>query len=262
MTEIAYTRLIEMLILPPGGPLLLMAVGVLLWHRYRKLSKGLLISGALLLYVLSTPLMARLLASGLEPVTPLEVESIDQYSADAIVVLAGPDDYPDAPEYATDTVGPKMLTRLRYAAYLQRKTALPLIVVGGDAMGRGIPAAVNMAQILTEEFGVPVTRGDGRSKHTFDNAHYAYEVMQDLNGERILLVTHAWHMRRAQAAFEARGLTVIPAATSFQTDGELSQGLFALIPRPAAMDTSYWTIREWLGLAVFGIMMDSDFLER
>ncbi len=251
MTDIALSRLIEMLILPPGGPLLLILLAALLWRgRFKAWGRGLLLTAVLSLYLLSTPWLAHLLAQGLQPAAPLAETQLQADVADAIVVLAGPDAYLDAPEYGGDTAGPQMLTRLRYAAHLQRQSGLPLVVVGGDGLGRGVPAAVYMRQILTEEFGVPVVGGDGRSRHTFDNARYAREVLTELNGDTVLLVTHGWHMRRAQAAFEAEGLTVIPAATAWAHEDQLSAGVYGLIPRPWAMDVSYWALREWLVLVV------------
>ncbi len=62
-----------------------------------------------------------------------------------------------APEYDyTDTVNAKTLELLRYAAYLHKKTDIPIMVVGGESENSSISEAVLMNQVLTDDFGVEV----------------------------------------------------------------------------------------------------------
>lgn len=55
-----------------------------------------------------------------------------------------------------------------------------------------------------------------QSRDTHDNAVYAAVLLKARDLRRILLVTSAFHMRRAQALFAAQGLDVIPAPTDYQ----------------------------------------------
>lgn len=126
MTGVTLTQLIEMLFLPPAGPLILSAIGLIVIKRQSQLGTVLIAVSLSVLYLAATPLVSHMLVDGLEPDAPLSDERLKQNKAKAIVVVAGPDGYYGAPEYNGDTAGPHMLTRLRYAAYLYRKTQLPL----------------------------------------------------------------------------------------------------------------------------------------
>ena len=246
MTEIALTRLLEMILLPPGGPLLLV-LALLIPGTRTRMRTLLLGLGIVTLYLSATPFVTSILTAGLEPNwAPITFPT----RPGAIVILGGPDASFDAAEYGGDTAGPMMLSRLRYGAKLHRDTRLPIAVIGGDALGRGSPASLYMKAILENEFKVPVYWQDGRSKHTADNARYAAELLAAHGISHIYLVTHSWHMRRARALFERSGLRVTPAPTAFTTQGPLEQGMLALIPRADAISANNRALHEWIGLAV------------
>ena len=57
---------------------------------------------------------------------------------------------------------------------------------------------------------------EGKSRDTYQNAVYTAQMLKELGIRRILLVTSAFHMRRAQALFVAQGLEVVPAPTDYQ----------------------------------------------
>ncbi len=253
MTVISFTRLIEILILPPAGPLILFVTALFVRQYWPRLGYGVASFSLCVLYLAATPLVSQGLIRTLEPDQPLNFETLPQGPA-AIVVIAGPDLYPNAPEYGgRDTAGPGMLMRLRYAAQLQQQTGLPLAVIGGDGLGRGTPAAEYMQAILETEFQVPVRWSNGASRHTFDNARYTHAELSESGINQIYLVTHAWHMRRAALAFEATGFEVTPAPTLFVTEGGLDQGLLLLLPRADALVATNWAMHEFIGLALMRI---------
>jgi uncharacterized SAM-binding protein YcdF (DUF218 family) len=65
--------------------------------------------------------------------------------------------------------------------------------------------------------------------------------------QRIALVTDAWHMPRAIAAFERAGLTVTPAPTGFILPVE--RDLLEWLPSANGLLASREVLREWLALA-------------
>ena len=69
-----------------------------------------------------------------------------------------------------------------------------------------------MKEIL-EVMGVPGRSMllERNSRNTYDNALYTAVVLNNKNIKRILLVTSAFHMRRAVALFEKQGFDVVPA---------------------------------------------------
>ncbi|GAB6043202.1 YdcF family protein [Endothiovibrio diazotrophicus] len=241
------TRIIELVLLPPAGPLLLTLIGaVLLWARRR--SGYLLVAvGWVTLYFASLPFTAFALAQFLEATPPLDDRAIAESRAQAIVVL-GAGRYPSAPGYGgVDTANAAELERLRYAAWLQRRSGLPIAVIGGDPLGTGTSEAAFMQRILSDEFHAEVKWADGRSRHTFDNARFAWERLEAAGITRILLVSHVWHLPRAAAAFEARGFTVTPAPTAYLHPGALTRGPLLWLPAAWALEQNRRYLHELIG---------------
>lgn len=220
-------------LLPPFNGLLLVLAGALLRRRW------LVAAGLVLLFVLSLPAVGDALLRGLEG-EPLDLAR--PHGAQAIVVLGG-GRYRDAPEYGADTVNGYTLERLRYAARLQRQTGLPVLVSGGQPDGGGLSEAEAMRRVLADEFGVPVRWVEGASDNTHDNATLSAALLRPDQVQRVLLVTHAWHLPRAQRAFERAGLAVVPAPTRFHREPLTARDWL-----PTGYEASRLALREWLGM--------------
>jgi uncharacterized SAM-binding protein YcdF (DUF218 family) len=67
---------------------------------------------------------------------------------------------------------------------------------------------------------------------------------------KVLLVTSAYHMRRAQALFGAQGLAVIPAPTDYQ-QVMMAQVLPGWLPTVDALHQSTDALHEMVGFWVY-----------
>ena len=213
MVDQEVVQFLESLILPPGGIILLGLLGLMLSRRF--LGRFLIVLSLAALYMLSTPLVSEVLMTGLETYPALDDKAISESGADGILVLGG-GRYRDAPEYGQDTVNGIALVRIRYAAWLSRKTGLPVIPSGGivskkDEIAEGVLAA----EILEKELGVKVAGIEQQSRNTWENAYMTRDLLDRLDIHRVFLVTHAWHMPRALERFQKAGVDAIPAPTGF-----------------------------------------------
>jgi len=244
--DIAVTRALETLAYPPAGPLLIAAAGALLWRRWPRTGGGVFALAWLYLYVASIPLTAAVLAERLERFPPLQPREVVARGAEAIVVLGG-DLYLNAVEYQGSTVGPAAMMRLRYGASLHRKTGLPLAVTSGDPLEIGVIGGELMARVLRRELDTPVRWVEKRSRNTFENARFTAGMLRADGIERVALVSHAWHLPRARAAFERHGMEVVPAPTAFYRRGPLQRGAFAFLPDDDALSRNTWYVHELIG---------------
>ncbi len=235
-------QLAKLLILPPISPLLLILAGLLLARRRRRLGHVLTGIGAGALLLLSIPFVAAALLISLQTADPLPVDG-PLPTAEAIVVLGG-DLERRAPERRTGTVGPLSLQRARYGAELARRSGLPVLVTGGR-LTPGAPSLGHMMEEALGEFGVQARWVEARAANTRENARLSAEILESEGISRILLVTHAWHLPRASAAFEAQGLEVVAAPTAFRIWPDLR--LTSLLPSARALRESRWAVHEWLG---------------
>lgn len=250
-------KILSTLVLPPLGPLLLILAGLILGRRHPRSGRLLAAVGLIVSVVLMTPASVGLLLADLENHPPITDEALGQ--ADAIVILAG-GMRSHAPEFGEGTVNSRTLERIRYGARLARKSGLPVLVTGGAPQG-GTAEAEWMKRSLQEDFGITVRWVEAASLDTRENALLSARILHPEGLRRIALVTHAAHMRRAEAWFKSAGFEVLPAPTAYFTDkrpddAEDAQpgasGLFlGAAPSMSAAYAGWYAIHEWLGLLAF-----------
>lgn len=245
------TQIIHLLLLPPGLQCLLILLALILAWRGRRLLASLLALPALVsLYLLATPAGADWVARPLESrVLPLqELARLRAAGYQAIVVLGG-GRTPQAPEFAgQDVASPQVLSRLRYAARVQRQSGLPLLVTGGMPLGGQRPEAELMAESLRDDFGVPVRWLESMARTTRENAELSASLLHSQDIRRIVLVSHAAHLPRARVDFEKAGFTVLPAPTEF-TSGVAGMTAFERwTPQHESLAASRRAMHEWLGM--------------
>jgi uncharacterized SAM-binding protein YcdF (DUF218 family) len=241
------TNAVSALLLPPLNLVLVCAAGVMLCRARPRLGRAIALGALLLLVLFSTPAGSLLLAAPLErysvPLTPVQAAGA---GAQAIVVL-GAGQASNQPEYGGNAVPTqRALVRLRYAARLQRETGLPLLTSGGTPNGLPESEAAIMARVLRQDFGVPVKWVEDRSDNTAENALLSAAMLRSTGVRRILLVTDALHMPRAQRIFEKAGFQVISAPTWFLSRARLT--LQDFLPSGAGLNRSHYALHEWIGL--------------
>ena len=218
--EIIINRLIDIILFPPGINLVLVIAGYFLLKKHKKTALSLFAFSALSLYLLALPGISASLNNSLQSEPALSQNQVKNYAKQdrkdlAIVVLSG-GRISLAPEYGDiDTVSATTLQRIQYAAWLHRKTNLPLLLSGGSVNDEATAEAVLMNQTMMSAFNIAPRWIEFKSKNTAQNAQLSAQILTENNIQEILLVTHASHMHRARLEFEKTGLTVIPAPTVF-----------------------------------------------
>lgn len=238
------TNAFAALLLPPLGLLLPGLCGYLVARHWRRTGNAIILLAIALLLFFSTGAGARWLCSPIEQ-RSLPLAAVTGSGAQAIVILGGGRLYAAPEEEGRDSPGRQTLVRLRHGARLQRQTGLPILVSGGAPEGRGESEAALMARSLREDFRVPVKWIEDGSNNTAQNAELSKQQLQQAGITRVLLVTDALHMPRAQSIFARYGLLVIPAPTYFISQKPLSAVDF--IPNAKALEASYYALHERLG---------------
>jgi len=244
--ELLFTHVVEAFILPPGIFLALLLLGFLLRLRFYRTGQSIMYLAVALLLLLSMPIISNPLLKLYERMPALDVTTLAHNPAKAIVILGG-GRYANAPEYQGDTVSEPTLERIRYGAWLQRKTKLPILVTGGVVFGGDRPAEAQlMQQVLEHEFLAAVPWVETHSHTTYENAIDSYKLLQKDGISHIILVTHAMHMPRALEAFEKAGFSVTPAPMGFDT-GSTAPTLLGLLPSMYSLDNVHDLMHELIG---------------
>ncbi|MEZ5660545.1 MAG: YdcF family protein [Burkholderiaceae bacterium] len=243
-------------LLPPNGLVTLALVGAL-WSALsvpaRRAGAWLaVVALAVLGLALTPPVTGRLI--GLLEVragTPLSVadlrKAMDGAAAPrAIIILGGGmlENGRGALEGAY-RIAPRALERVLAGARLARASGLPVLVSGGPTVGGQVSEAELMAAIMADDLGVKARWIEAASMTTADNARESARLLAQANIRHVVLVTHAYHMARARATFEAAGLSVLPAPTAFLSrDGPEHHWL-----RTGVFDDRLWlALHEFIGM--------------
>ncbi|RZI82920.1 MAG: YdcF family protein [Rubrivivax sp.] len=178
-----------------------------------------------------------------------------------IVVLGG-GLVPRAPEYGVTDLSHFSAERLRYGAWLSHQTGLPLGVSGGIGWGQKDvqdgPAESEVAgRIAQQMYGVPLRWIEKDSADTRGNAAGSVSLLAGQGVTEIVLVTEAWHMRRARRAFEEAAAKwsaregkpapqITPAPTKYW--GKEMGAVMDWVPSGAGMVNVRLACHELLGL--------------
>ena len=245
----ALTKLLPLFVYPLGLAIMLCLFALVFgWARQRKVALVLVLTGIFVLWVASTQGVANFVLGSLESdYPPRAVETLP--AADAIVVLGG---------IGHDVSGTGVLElsgavdRLIHASRIYRAGKAKTIIVSGGSMSGSEPEAALLASLLVE-WGVDESSLllETRSRNTYENAMYTQRLLQELGMSRILLVTSAFHMARAEAVFTKLGIDVIPAATDYQVSSRTEGAFLDWLPDAGALASSTFGLKEYLGRLVY-----------
>ncbi len=242
------SKLLPLFVYPLGSSLLLSLLAFIGWRRWQRGARVVLGVAVLWLWVASSPWFSQWLMGTLEKQFP-PVSLSQLPAADVIVLLGG----------MTSGVIPgtnrvdlsDSVDRLLFARELYLAGKAPLILLSGGNAKEYEAEAVSMRKILVS-LGVPATAlllEDG-SRNTHQNAQFSLPILHSLKARRILLVTSAYHMRRAINEFESSEskIEIAAAATDYQRTNKPYTLLYWL-PQAAALQVSTRAIKEYLGQA-------------
>lgn len=248
--------LLTSLVMPPQSLMLLALFGLVLASRRRRAGLALAALAIGLLWWLSCHGTAVWLARTMLPqFAPLSASTLMQAKAQAVVVLGG-GVLPEAPEYGQAQPSAQSAARLRYGVWLSRQSgspsALPVAFTGGLGWGASAGQKESEADVAKraalQDYGVTLRWVESESRDTYDNARLIAPLLQRDGVQRIALVTEAWHMPRAVAAFERTGLKVTPAPMGFVLP--VQNSLLEWQPSARGLQTSQQVLREWLAQAI------------
>ena len=236
------------LLIPPGIWIFIALLAMLLLNRKKVWQKSIVISCLALLWITSTTAFANWFVQITDQVMnwpkPIAISQIVNFSNEnsgsstirgdqhakvnstqekpqAIVILGGGKRRGalELPEYGFSDVSKETMERLRVGAKLAKQTRLPVLLTGGapDATSANdLSEAAVMAAVLKDELGVKAKWLEEQSNTSLENAKLSAELLKKEGIYSVYLVTHFWHMPRAQRVFEKQGIKVIPVAHAFQ----------------------------------------------
>jgi len=234
-------------------PLTLICVGLFaFWLLSRKRSRplwGLFWLAYGLLWLCSTPFFADLLLWPLEG--PYENIPPPQ-KADIILVLGGMLDLsrsqPGRLEFLDSA------DRFVQALHLARQFPDALLVFSGgtgDLFHQEKKEAL-LLQAEAQAQGIPAERIrlEAQSRNTYENAQETKHLLQRFGGQHVVVVTSAFHMRRALGCLRKAGVSAWPYPVDFRSHPQ-QRSFWDYIPSAFALPATTLAVREYVGLLMY-----------
>jgi uncharacterized SAM-binding protein YcdF (DUF218 family) len=204
--------------------------------------------GFVLLTTVCSPAIAWLALGTLEWQYPPSSDVPD--SAAPLVVLAGAiraaDDGSDNAQLADDS-----LVRCVHAATLYRRGPRRLIILSGGKVdaSRSGPSLARVMHDFMRTMGIPEADllMEDRSRTTYENAVETAKHLRERKVQRIVLVTEAVHLLRADLCFRKLGFRVTPVGCNYQAT-TFDWLPIDFLPSPKAAVNIDRVAHEWLGL--------------
>jgi uncharacterized SAM-binding protein YcdF (DUF218 family) len=185
----------------------------------------------------------------LEAAYPTNPDLVD---VDGVILLSGAEDPLRSEHWNQPLLNAAAERHFAFMALARRFPDARLVFSGGNGPrgAQGLTEA-RVAQRLLQEAGFDTGRMlfEGEARNTAENARLTKALVKPGQEEHWVLVTTAWHMPRARAAFCRVGWQVTPYPTDYVTlpDSLLRMewdfaGHFALLKS---------ALREWLGLQIY-----------
>ena len=226
----------------------------MIWYFFSKSEKRktILLSIASIIYFLFTNIWILNTVADKWDIPPAKIESEKEYSC-AILLggYTGTDDNGN-PYFSSSS------QRFATALQLYRQGVVEHILLTGGS-GSLLKSSFNEADWVKDQLlkmGIPATAilVERNSRNTLENAVFSKRVIDSTNLEPpYVLVTSAFHMRRASWVFEKEGMNVIPYSSNDIVDKNRKISFIDILPNIHVMDTWPYYIKEVIGFLVYKI---------
>jgi uncharacterized SAM-binding protein YcdF (DUF218 family) len=250
--ELFFSRLLE----PVGILWMISLAGLIIAGRKRQWASAVVFSIFVLFISLAgSRLPTYLLASLEKPYANSHLENAPQ--CDAVVMLGGVLKRSEHDPFRFD-LG-EGADRAVTALELLRRGKARVLVFGGGG-GRARDQSVWQEGVLLEAWarawGVMPTNTImlRRCANTHEEAVLVRELFQQNHWRRLLLVTSAYHMKRAEGLFRRQGIPTLPVASDFTASSELSLDRpFNLVPDSTGFNHLRLYLHERIGWLYYAL---------
>lgn len=243
-------KIVTPFVLPPGIFILFLVVLGITMTFSRRWRIGLMnLALGLALWALASAPVANSLMRGLEAEF-----SIPSDPAGDVIILLGSGIVDGVPDLSgTESPSPLMMGRIVTAVRLYQRLKLPIIVSGGREAVDGAVAEASVAARFLADLGVPENMiiQEDRALDTAQNARLTAAICRQKGFARPILLTAAYHLKRARLAFEAAGMQVTPFPAYFLGSTNIPCRWRHILPRAQALYNCSNALHEYIGILYY-----------
>lgn len=250
----ALSKIAALFLKPLVWVAILLIASLLLRYKHARSSRRCAVFAILTVVLFSNPILLRVALRAWE-IPAIPVEQLD-ISYQLGIVLGG---YSNSLRSAPDKlVLGSDANRLTDAIRLYKTGKIKkLLLTGGTGafFGKGVSEAPLAKQFLLD-LGIPHADilVEAGSRNTNENAMFTAKLLSAEQKQRTsLLVTSAFHMRRARACFRKAGISVQPYATDLRGNEVIYSSFRDFLPDSWVLWQWEFLLREWAGTIAYRV---------
>lgn len=246
------SKLLDVLIDPLWWFMACVSVGLILMRTEKRRRAGFscLVVGVLVLLLASSPTVSTRLWRSLESDAENTVKSDVTY--DAVVLLGGV--VSPMGTSPSETGWNESFERVLATRDLLLSGRAKVAVLSGGALGGSLSSEAEYLATELKKLGVPEAQLvlETKALNTRENALFTKPLLETRGAQRVVIVTSAFHMRRALGCFRAVDLEVDALPVDWRVRELETDAHFA--PRSEHLSLTSRALREWLGRAVYAAL--------
>jgi uncharacterized SAM-binding protein YcdF (DUF218 family) len=245
-----FSKIMTAFIMPPG---LILAVMILLLFLVpkKRFPFYLLLCLTLFFYLLSSKFISDTL---IYPLENFAAEAGQKHSSEAdLIVITGAGSVlqNDVDGILKNSLNSVTLARVFEAVMIHKENGLPMLFTGGNVLkGEGAAPEAEGVRTVYKRLGLSETSYilESESRNTYENAIFSAEKTSHRD---IILVSSAFHLKRAALCFEAAGFNVKELrALDYRIDKK-KISFIDFLPSMSALQNSYTALHEYWGLLYY-----------
>ncbi|HEY3278046.1 MAG TPA: YdcF family protein [Syntrophorhabdaceae bacterium] len=242
-------KLITCCLIPPG---LFVVAALIVAFFARKKARIAAFALAAAIYLTSIGPVGDLLLGNLEKA--YEIPALVKIAQCDVYVVLGGGANPRAPTIdGKGLPSPEALTRVMAAYRLYLIDRKPIILSGGDYLGRETEAEITKRYLINLGVDKELIITETRARNTYENAYYTRVICEERGFRRILLVTSAFHMRRSVMLFNKLSGPVTPFPAGSRASGAADP--FSWLPDIDNTVNVTAAVREYIGILFYKITL-------
>lgn len=241
-------KIFNYIFFPPSIFIIILIPALYYVNRSRKKTAFLIGTAIVLIYLLSIEPVGTFILSPLENYAhPINMK--EKHHEEYIVVLGGGviDSSPE--ENGKGSLPPEAMKRALYGIYLANTFKIPVIFSGGRVFKKEAESEADIALRLMKRYSADKIKliKENSSRTTFENAQF---IKNEFKPAKIILVTSAYHMKRALYAFSRAGIECTAAPTDYKLDNS-GYDIMSFIPTVSTMDIVFRGLKEYAGILFY-----------
>jgi uncharacterized SAM-binding protein YcdF (DUF218 family) len=237
------------LFLPPGFFVIILIVFSCWLYKKDRRASQILAAITFCFYIFTIPLFSTFLVKTLENAYKPPLYA-DNNNYDVIIMLCGGATL-DTPNIdGAGHLSGYSANRLLTTAILSKKANLPVIISGGQVFSdTGNESEISKRELV--QLGIPeeMIIIENKSRNTAENAKYVRGLLESYNFKKPLLVTSAFHMKRAVLNYSKQEIKVQPFPTDYSCSINTTIRASSFIPSNGAFNGVGLSLKEYLGIA-------------